>query len=120
MNPSAIHAEDAVQIRDVHLPLSPEIWPPAPGWWALAVIVIILLFWTISRLRRLRRRNKLQKEILASLNELQREYSVNDGWRVFHNRRFVCHDVRHRRNREVHRLADAFAAWIGSSKGQRF
>ncbi len=75
MNPSAIHAEDAVQIRDVHLPLSPEIWPPAPGWWALAVIAIILLFWTISRLRRLRRRNKLQKEILASLNELQRQYS---------------------------------------------
>lgn len=75
MNPSAISAEDALQIKDVHLPLSPEIWPPAPGWWILAVTVLVFLFWVVSRLRRLWRRNQLQKEILASLHKIQQEYS---------------------------------------------
>lgn len=75
MNQSPIRAEEALQIKDIHLPLSPEMWPPAPGWWLLAVIVLFFLFWIISRLRRLWRRKQLQKEILASLNELQREYS---------------------------------------------
>jgi hypothetical protein len=75
MNPSVIGTEDALQIRDVHLPVSPEIWPPAPGWWLLAVTVLVLLLWITIRLLRLWRRRRLQKEILASLDKLQREYS---------------------------------------------
>ena len=75
MNPSVIGTEDALQIRDVHLPVNPEFWPPAPGWWVLAVTVLVLLLWITTRLLRLWRRSRLQKEILASLDELQRQYS---------------------------------------------
>jgi hypothetical protein len=29
------------QLRDWHLPAPIDWWPPAPGWWALAVLVLI-------------------------------------------------------------------------------
>jgi len=29
------------QLADIHLPEAVGFWPPAPGWWALAVLVLI-------------------------------------------------------------------------------
>lgn len=43
-------------LRDVHVPAAPSLWPPAPGWWLLAVAVSLLfavVCWV--RWRRLRR-----------------------------------------------------------------
>lgn len=44
-------------LRDVHLPDPPSLWPPAPGWWLLAVVLLGLLAIPLWRhLRRQRRR----------------------------------------------------------------
>ena len=39
MNPQ----DPLAQLRDIHLPEPVSWWPPAPGWWLLAVLVLIAL-----------------------------------------------------------------------------
>lgn len=31
------------QLRDIHSPVPPSAWPPAPGWWILAGMLIALI-----------------------------------------------------------------------------
>lgn len=46
------------QLKDIHLPAEPLWWPPAPGWWLLALALICCFAWAILQLRQavLRRR----------------------------------------------------------------
>ena len=46
------------QLRDVHLPASPSWWPPAPGWWLVALIVCAALVFVWVHWRRRRQRRK--------------------------------------------------------------
>ena len=71
MNPSDSMPQEMLQLKDIHLPLSPDIWPPAPGWWLLAAAALVFLLWITVLLLRSWRRHRLQKEILASLDQLQ-------------------------------------------------
>jgi uncharacterized protein DUF4381 len=43
-------------LRDVHVPPAPSLWPPAPGWWLVACVVVLALAiaWWIRRKRRRR------------------------------------------------------------------
>lgn len=33
----------ALQLRDIHLPVAPGFWPPAPGWWVVAALLALLI-----------------------------------------------------------------------------
>jgi hypothetical protein len=59
------------QLRDIVLPPDPGFWPPAPGWWFVAVMVLGLAFWIGKALlriaQRLRRARQLAAELEASL-----------------------------------------------------
>lgn len=61
------------QLRDVHLPADPNWWPPAPGWWLLAAVVLAAVAWLIfkavqayRRRAPLRTAERLLKELLAA------------------------------------------------------
>ncbi len=38
------------QLRDVHLPADPSWWPPALGWWLIAIAAVALLVWVVRML----------------------------------------------------------------------
>lgn len=69
MNPNE-QTLQSLQLRDIHLPASPEFWPPAPAWWLLALLIGIVLGWIIFRLIRLWQRRRAQLEIFSLLDEI--------------------------------------------------
>ena len=57
-------------IRDIHAPAPPSIWPPAPGWWILAGVGLVLLglgLWWLYRRYRLAQRRRRILDQLAGL-----------------------------------------------------
>jgi hypothetical protein len=60
MNPQG--ADLLAQLRDIHSAPTVPWWPPAPGWWVLAVLLAIgLIFAGRYALRRLRHRLRRQR-----------------------------------------------------------
>lgn len=43
------------KMRDIHYPGDPSWFPPAPGWWLVALLVIAALIWLYRALYRYRR-----------------------------------------------------------------
>lgn len=58
------------ELRDIHLPAEPSWWPPAPGWWMIATIVIGLLVWLILWLRKCSRRRQWRQQIMLELDRI--------------------------------------------------
>ena len=72
MNPSA---DPLAALRDLHTAAPPEFWPPAPGWWLLALIALILLLFLGLKIKRLLRFRKQRHEVLSLLNQAAANYS---------------------------------------------
>jgi len=64
MNPAEILA----QLRDIHMPPEPGLWPPAPGWWILGVIGLVGLGWLCWRGWKAASRYWLYRRVAAELN----------------------------------------------------
>jgi hypothetical protein len=72
-----MEAEDPLSdLADIHLPDAVPFWPPAPGWWVLAALVLAGLGWLLwLQFLAWQRRQRMQ----AALAELDRVYrACND------------------------------------------
>lgn len=68
MNPGLDFSQ--IPLRDIHLPGAISWWPPAPGWWALAIVLIACgCYWGVRYYRTYRRRAavKLLSQVKSSL-----------------------------------------------------
>ena len=66
--PTSQNATNTLQLRDIHLPASPDIWPPAPGWWLVATLLLFVIGWGLYKYLVYRYR---QREIQAMIKKLQ-------------------------------------------------
>ncbi len=69
-----MEAEDPLsELADIHLPDAVNFWPPAPGWWVLAVLVVIAL---VLVYRQQLARVFLRRRLGSALRELDKAYRV--------------------------------------------
>ena len=60
-----------INLKDIHLPPPVSFWPPAPGWWILAVLLISSLFIGGVLFYRQHKKRKPKTEALRLLKDLQ-------------------------------------------------
>ena len=58
-------------LRDIHLPDPVSWWPPAPGWWVLVLLCLILTGWLYHRYRRSQARRILRHSMEHEWRTLQ-------------------------------------------------
>ena len=69
--------QDLLQpLRDIHLPVEPGWWPPAIGWWLLALLLAVALAWAIRRLLARWRRFRPMRTARALYRELAAEFQA--------------------------------------------
>ena len=65
------------QLRDIHLPQAVHWWPPAPGWWIVAALLLALTIWLGRYLRARYRRQYFRGESQDLLKEIWQNYQQN-------------------------------------------
>lgn len=68
MSPAA--QDPLASLRDIHLPEAIGCWPPAPGWWLLASLLLALLAYGVFRWMRHRQLNHYRRLALRHLAQL--------------------------------------------------
>ena len=71
-------SDPLAQLKDIHLPQPVSWWPPAPGWWVVALTVCILTVWGGRRLWQYVHRNRYRRAALAALAQLEGSYAPGD------------------------------------------
>ncbi|MCC7325187.1 MAG: DUF4381 domain-containing protein [Burkholderiales bacterium] len=66
-----VEPQTALQLRNIHLPGAAAFWPPAPGWWLVALVALLLLGWGAVVAWRRYRIHRQRNRVLAALAELE-------------------------------------------------
>ncbi len=64
-------------IEDIILPGEPGFWPPAPGWWLLALILLVALLRIIRRLWRGWPRWRARRRALGAIRRAHNAAEIN-------------------------------------------
>ena len=98
-----------LELRDIHLPDTSLWWPPAPGWWITAALLLVLGLLTPWLIRRLR--YKPVKRL--SLGELE---TIRNGFHSGQGKHDVIKDTAAllRRTLIAYRGREGFAASTGN------
>ncbi|MBL4584922.1 MAG: DUF4381 domain-containing protein [Pseudomonadales bacterium] len=70
-------ADPLSQLKDIHLPDAPGLWPLAPGWWVLAIVVIAVVAAAVFFALRYWRNNQYRKAAALEADALLQAYSQN-------------------------------------------
>lgn len=69
-------SENGPELRDIHLPADPSWWPPAPGWWLLAILCLGLFVAAVLWLRRRLARRRWQQRVYSELDRIAAQHSA--------------------------------------------
>jgi hypothetical protein len=69
------HINSTLELRDIHLPPKPPLWPPALGWWVASVLVVIALVFLVRYVLRATRLRRRRRVVLSELAELQQRFA---------------------------------------------
>lgn len=72
-SPQPLQAVQQLQLRDIHLPASPDFWPPAPGWWLLVTIILFASGWALVKYLAFHRRQKQLKAIYNAFKPIEQK-----------------------------------------------
>lgn len=59
------------QLNDIQLPTQVHNYPIAPGWWALTIILFVLIVWLFKRFKRHQSQNKAKKSALVQIQGIK-------------------------------------------------
>jgi len=77
------------QLRDIHLPEAVHWWPPAPGWWIVAALLLALTIWLSRYLQARYRRQYFRGESRDLLKQVWQDYEQQAGNTVNADRDFI-------------------------------
>ena len=60
-------SDPLAQLRDIHLPETISWWPLAPGWWALIIMLGLVIGWFVFKGVQRHRSNLYRRQALATL-----------------------------------------------------
>ncbi len=75
--PAAAPAQNALALRDIHLPEPISWWPPAPGWWLLLALLVtvaaVIYAWNRTQQNN-REQSRIRNAALAELENIRQLY----------------------------------------------
>lgn len=63
-------APASLVLRDIHATAAPSWWPPAPGWWIVAIVLLVAIGFGVAVLVRETRARRWRKRVVAELDRI--------------------------------------------------